>query len=738
MARDVPAVEVAPAPSPPAPPPAPAARHRFRFHRVGGLDQVLLEGGADLLALEALDQKLWVALACPTRGLEIDPRTLALLDEDGDGRVRVPEVLAAIRFCAARLRDVGALLFGAEELPLAALRDDTAEGRATLAAARHLLEQAGRGAATAIRAADVADVAKVFEKTLFDGDGIVPPEAAADVETRQLLLDVVATMGPVPDRGGRPGVNRAVADAFFAEAAAHAEWLQRGESSAEVMVLGERSAAAHAALAAVRAKVDDFFVRCSLAAMEPRATTVLNRTEPEFAAVAARDLSRPEAELASFPLARVEPGRALPLAEGVNPAWASRLAALRTEVVAPLLGAERASLTADEWAAVVARFRPYEEWLAARAGAKVERLGAGRVRAIAAGAGRAALEALLRKDEAFAPEAAAIDDVVRLVRYHRDLAALLRNFVSFADFYDPVRDAVFQAGTLYLDGRSCDLCVRVDDAGAHAALASHSRMYLAYCECRRPGETMKIAACFTQGDSDYLMPGRNGVFYDRRGRDWDATIVKIVEAPISLRQAFWSPYKKALRFVEAQVARFAQAKEKAADEKLGSAATLTGDTAHGKPPAAVDVGKMVGIVAALGVGIGALGTLFGAFVAGFMGLRPWWAKIAALAGVVLVISGPSVLIAWLKLRQRTLGPILDANGWAVNGRVRINLPLGMALTQRAAFPPGARRILEDPYADEPARRRRRLAWLLAALIAVALAAARTLGHWPFGPPFWWR
>ena len=80
--------------------------------------------------------------------------------------------------------------------------------------------------------------------------------------------------------------------------------------------------------------------------------------------------------------------------------------------------------------------------------------------------------------------------MVRLVFYHRDLHTLLRNFVSFADFYDGSRPAVFQAGTLYLDGRSCDLCVRVEDPAAHAGLASLSRMYIAYCECRRPkGET---------------------------------------------------------------------------------------------------------------------------------------------------------------------------------------------------------------------------------------------------------
>jgi hypothetical protein len=299
--------------------------------------------------------------------------------------------------------------------------------------------------------------------------------------------------------------------------------------------------------------------------------------------------------------------------------------------------------------------------------------------------------------------------------------------VSFADLYDPLKPAVFQSGTLYLDARSCDLCIRVDDPNAHAAMAALSRMYLVYCDCRRPGgEAMKIVACMTQGDAEYLMPGRNGLFYDRKGRDWDATVVKIVDNPISLRQAFWAPYRKALRFVEDQVARFAAAKAKEADTHLEKTATGTADTvAAGKPPppaAPVDVGKMVGIIAALGVGVGALGTLLGGFVSGFMDLHPWWAKLVAVGGVALVISGPSVLIAWLKLRHRTLGPILDANGWAVNGRVKINL----------------RRLLEDPYADEGARRRRRALWLALAVVAAALGAARYLHHWPFGPAFWQR
>jgi hypothetical protein len=94
--------------------------------------------------------------------------------------------------------------------------------------------------------------------------------------------------------------------------------------------------------------------------------------------------------------------------------------------------------------------------------------------------------------------------------------------------------------------------------------------------------------------------------------------------------------------------------------------------------------------------------------------------LGAVIGVLAVISGPSVLIAWLKLRQRTLGPLLDANGWAINGRVRINVPFGEALTDLAQLPPGSRRLAGDPYADRRAAARRHQ--LLALIVLVALAA----------------
>jgi hypothetical protein len=736
-------------PTPAVPPPAaraaaPARPHRWRFHRVGGLDQVVLESAADLAHLAELDPKLWVALSCPTKGLELDARTLELLDGDGDGRVRVPELLAAIRFCAARLDDLGRLLPGAAELPLAAVSAATPEGRALLGGARRILASLGRPDATALAPADVADTSKVFEKTAFNGDGVLPPEAVADLELRRAAEELVACVGAAKDRSGRPGFDQAGVERFFGELARFVAWWDEGNAAECAMPLGPATPAAWAAVRAVRARVEDWFARCELAALDPRATAALNRTDADWAALAAKDLAAATADVAAFPLARVEPGRALPLAGGVNPAFADAVEALRRDAVEPLLGAGVRELSRARWRELEAQLAPHGAWQARKAGGAVEPLGLLRARALLAGGQRAALEALLAEDRALAPEAEAVRDVVRLVHYHRDLALLLRNFVAFADFYDPRVPAVFQVGTLFLDGRSCELCIRVDDPAAHATVAALSRMYIAYCACRRPGgETQQIAACFTQGDSDYLTVGRNGIFVDRRGRDWDATIVKIVDNPISIRQAFFAPYKKFARLLEEQAARFAAAKASAADERLaGAAATATTTATGAKPPPPrpepVDVGKMVGIIAALGVGVGALGTLLGGFVSGFTGLQPWWAKLVAIGGVFAVISGPSVFLAWLKLRQRTLGPLLDASGWAVNGRVRVNFVLGTALTARAALPAGAQRSLEDPFEDRDARRRRRIAWLLVALAAALLGAARVTGRWPFGPFPPWR
>lgn len=702
--------------------------HTWRFFRAGGVDQVRLDTGEDLLHLGELDQKLWSALACPVTGLEFDPKTLAILDSDGDGRIRAPEIAAAVVWTCGLLKDPGVLIAGASALPLNAINDTTREGAALLALAKRILRSLGKEGAQAISVNDTANTAKVFSDERFNGDGIVPPEAAGDDVTQQAIADIIACVGADTDRNGRPGVSSAKLDRFRTEAQAFSGWWAEGEAVRAAMNVGDGAAAAAAAVREVKAKVDDFFVRCRLAAFDPRAQSALNREEKDWLSLAAKDLSITTAELASFPIARIEPGRALPLSEGINPAWAAAIERLRADAVKPLVG-DRAAITSDEWERVTAACAPYETWWTGKAGAPVERLGIARVRELLSESVRGGIAKLIESDLALEPEANAIAALDKLVRCHRDLCRLLNNFVAFRDFYGRKTPAIFQLGTLYLDSRACELCIRVEDVAQHVTMAGLSRTYLAYCDCTRKdgadGGKMTIVAAFTNGDSDHLMVGRHGVFYDRQGRDWDAMIVKIIENPISIRQAFWSPYTRLMRFIEEQIAKRAAASDDAAIQKTqvlvvkeAQAIETVVKPAPGAAPAAKPRFD-VGTIAALGVAVGGITAAFGGILQAFFGLGIWMPL--GLLGIILVVSGGSMVIAWLKLRQRSLGPILDACGWAVNTKALINIPFGASLTRLAKLPPGSHRDLTDPYAEKKGRTR-----FLLALLAVAVLAF-----------FWW-
>ena len=306
------------------------------------------------------------------------------------------------------------------------------------------------------------------------------------------------------------------------------------------------------------------------------------------------------------------------------------------------------------------------------------------------------------------------------------------NFVSFYDFYTLRPNVTFRAGTLYIDGRSCQLCVPVDDVGKHSTMAGMSQLCLLYCECTRYGEdgsvqaTRNIMAALTAGTDDVLIEGRNGVFVDNTGKDWDARLVKIIHNPISFKQAIWSPYKRISTMVGEAVAKFAASKR---DESLAAAQKGIANITAPKPAQAAapfDISKGVGIFAAVGIALGAIGTAIGSIAQALFSLA-WWQFPLLIAGIFLIISGPSVFLAWLKFRKRTFGPVLEASGWAVNTLLPINIKLGSALTSVAKQPDNIeRQSILDPFRED--KKPRTGLWIT----VIILASALIFGGWLWG------
>src|ERR1051325_5052022 len=169
--------------------------HSWKFFRAGGFDQVRLETGVDLAHLDQLYQKLWVALACPTTGLEFDAKTLALIDTDKDGRIRAPEIIAAAKWATSCLKNPDDLLKGSPSLPLNSINDATAEGKQLLSSARQILSNLGKKESDSITVEDTTDTTKIFAQTRFNGDGIIPPDAADDKTLETTITDIISCVG---------------------------------------------------------------------------------------------------------------------------------------------------------------------------------------------------------------------------------------------------------------------------------------------------------------------------------------------------------------------------------------------------------------------------------------------------------------------------------------------------------------------------------------------------------------
>lgn len=706
--------------------------HKWKFFRSGGFDQVRLETSEDLMNLDQLDQKLWAVLSCPVNGIRFDKRTLELIDTDRDGRIRVPEIIAAVKWAGNLLKNPADITKQSDTLPLDAINDSTDEGKQIIASAKQILINLGKSDSVAISAADSGDLSRILKGTRFNGDGVITVLSGNSDSEKKVIQTIMDLTGSVIDRSGEPGITEPQILSFFNQIEGYLTWLAKAEAeSKNLLPLGKDTAGGFKILSDVKVKIDDYFTRCRLADFDEKASEVLNSSLSEFASLSPLSLTEQNGEIAALPLAKIEAGKNLSLTTGLNPAWAAKIESFHQQVVIPLLG-KKSTISRADWLEIKEKFSPFEIWQAEKPETVVESLGLDELKSLHSGTIKDQLLALVAQDNELVKEAAGIDSVDKLVRFHRDLFKLLNNFVSFRDFYTKKDKAIFQAGELYLDGRCCELCIEVEDAGKHSPLANLSGTYLAYCQLirRGTGEKMVIAAAFTNGGTENLMVGRNGVFYDRSGADWDATIIKILDHPISIRQAFFAPYQRLARMISQQLEKMAAAKDKAMEQKHAEQVSSTVvkteaiSQQQASSPAAqqpaqppFDVGKFAGIFAAIGLAIGAIGGILTAILGGILGLH-WWQMPLAFGGLILAISGPSMLMAWLKLRMRNLSPILDSNGWAVNTQAKINLPFGRSLTEIAKLPEGSERSLQDPYAEK--KRPWKLYWALLILLFIAL------------------
>lgn len=693
--------------------------HEWHFVQNGGLVQVCISSIDDVLNLDKLDPKFWTALTCPVSGLEFSEETLNLLDSDKNGRVRVPEILGVVSYIKKYFKKPEIIMQEGDSIPLESLSQELFDcGHTVVDSARSVLKILGKADSEEICYSDVSSSDKLFTPNIINGDGVLPAECIKEEDVASVVKDIILCTGGTDEISGVKGITRTQKEDFFALAKSLKEWRDAALlDDPKIFFLKDATDSAASAFTKVQEKVNDYYLRCSLINYDDNAKDIL-KTQTEKMFVNEDGTLCSQEQLSLLPIAVCEANKPLPLDASVNPAWIEAIKEFKKNVITPLFGKEIASLSENNWRKIEALFEPYISWCKAMPENAVSLLGLDRITQILNSEAEKIIDEYLDREEKHPPVALASVELKKLILIRRDFVKLLKNFVSFEEFYDPNKKAIFQAGTLFIDGRSCDLCFKVLDIAKHGTMAALSQCFLIYCDCVKKdqsGQKMQIAALISNGSTDNLIVGRNGMFFDRNNDDWDATIVKIVDNPVSIKQAFWSPYKKIMRMIQEKIAKSTSSAETKVFDSMAKAVDNPKEAVVNLPAKKTDVGT----IAAISVAFTGIATVVGGIMEAFLGLGAWIPL--GILGIILVISLPSMLIAWRKLRQRNIAPILDASGWAVNGNVKIPTLLGDSLTKLPVYPPKAFLSVKDPYASKKFPIKRVIfALLLVAIIVIAL------------------
>lgn len=690
-------------------------KYKWHFVNIGGSARVRINSGEDIAHLAELDPKMWTVLSCPTTGLEIDDKSLKYMDCDGDGKLRVNDVIAVSQWITSVLKDNDLILKGADSIDINFINTEDANGKKLYSSAKQILENLGKEG-TVISLADTADITAIFAETRFNGDGIITEASTDDAELKSVIAAAIATIGSVTDRSGAQGINADLIESFYKNLNDYVSWTDVKVEAP----YGDKTDAVIAAYNALDSKVKDFFMRSKLAAFSPSSTASLDIQTSRIDAISAENLSTKNDEIAAYPLTHITGKSEIELNAAINPAWDKNF-----NVIKSILDPSVTVITEDIWASIGEKFSAYNAWKNGKAGAAVESLGIDAIKNFIAQDKKSVFLELVARDAALKEESDNIEMVDKFLHIYRDFYKLLKNFVTFNDFYNKDKNikAIFQCGTLIIDQRECKFCMRVNDTGKHSASAAPSGMYLVYCDCTTKTKPTKlqIVAAVTVGDIGALAVGKNGVFYDNSGLEWDAVITKIVDNPINISQSFWSPYRRMATAIENLINKSAADKDAKmmanATANINAAPTKTADQAKAAaatPP--FDIAKFAGIFAAIGMAVGMIGTALASIFKGLFALS-WWQLIILFVGIILVISGPAMVMAWMKLRRRNIAPLLNANGWAINATSKISIPFGETLTEIAKYP---KMKLDDPFAKKGLKTWQK--WCLTILMLIVVIA----------------
>ena len=676
------------------------------FRKLGGRYQMVIDSPDALKSICTLDEALWMCTGAPVESFTCDPVFLKYLDSDCNGRIRTDEVKSAINWILSVVSDLKVLESNSSDFPLDAINCTNDAGKQLRISAERILSNLEIKDSGIIKLEYTRNRQKILSSGECNGDGVIPVASVTDKELQTFINDIMETIGSVADAGGQNGINSDNLNTFLKDATSYLEWydkgkLKHGQKSSGVMVWGDDTVPAYAAISAVKSKIDEFFTQCRLLEINPISEMNFYADEKTLHELDTSNTNAVKTHIIKAPLAKPNVDEILILDNGINPEYRSEIANFKEKVLKKSKKIKSdTSLSYEEWEELKSEFANFAEWAATKPGERVEKLGIDRLRKYCSGDFESQLRPIFEKDLMVADEIKKIGDVEKLILYCRYLMKFTNNFVSLASLFDPEDISMIQVGKLIMDARHFDLNVKVKDRAQHKKIAAKSNICVMYLKVTaKEGNKVlnsDVATAVTSGNIINLYIGKHGVFFTPDGREWDAEVIDFIKQPVSISEALKMPFTKLGEFMKKQTDKFKTSTYNKLESGVGSGVNNLTKSIHAPAPQ-VSKTSWTGPMMLLGGGIGLAGV--GSAFASVMNALKNDTVILKIGlfifGLVLILAIPIIISAMLKLKRRNVAMFLEACDWSINTTMRLNLKMGLLFTRTPAFPENSKKMLFD-------------------------------------------
>lgn len=701
------------------------SRVRFRFKRFGAFPHLVIDSAETLRLATRLDPAHWLALSAPTRGVRSDPRFLELLDTNGEGIITHADVTTALAWFFSVFRSFEGLESGSSAINPDYFDAGNADGQRIRNTLNKIRQRESLVADSPIPLSAIQKSRREIMVQPMSSRGVVLPEAAEDPDIERMLNLAVSITGGVPHPSGRPGIDALALEQFTNQVRDYTVW--KTAASDDVYPLGENTEDAYHRHRKLIEKIDHFFALCNAAVFDERVQAKTYFDDTTLGELKDSSSSQIKDRLMNAPLALPNPRGVLRL-DDANLYYRRELENFRKTVVQPLIGDVGKEITFEQWMQIRDKLEPYEQWLTGRpqsAGALAN------VEAVERFIEPICIERVMRLLDSGSEEALEIEDIdlaERAALYQAHLLEFTNNFVSFPNLYHRKNRALFEMGSLIMDGRYFNLAVQVEDRGRHATVARNSGMYLMYMAVHeQPGQTKyEVAVPVTSGGKGNIAVGKHGIFVDLSGEEYDAEVIEVIENPVSFREALGAPFRRLGRLLSGKIeAATSEAQGNLDREFIGhlsrtQAQPAAATTSAGVSPQTPQNGSRSlsrgGLLLGGGVAIAAIGSAL-AYIINTLARLQWYEILIGLAAAAGAVLFPVAILIFVKLKHRDISAVVEASGWAMNGRMRLTRALSRSFTVRPAYPKGSKGT----------RSLARKLWVVAAAVLLLASVAVLIG-----------